>query len=405
MLDIQAALNNVALADGRRANANAPGMYLYGEGWSQAGLSFTNAQQLNMAGTGIGTFNDRLRDAVRGGGPFDSGSAMSSHQGFINGLCYDNNDGSSCDNQNASLTWCDYPTSLTQQQCLLLLQNRISVGLAGNLGAFQLNTSTTGAKVDYFGNPTGYAGVPQDNISYISVHDNETVFDVSQYKHPSATKSADRARAQVVGLSLVALSQGVPFFHAGDDLLRSKSMDGNSYNSGDYFNRIDWTGASNNWAVGAPPQNTGNNANNLSTMTPLLNNAATAVTGADIAHTTLAFQDFLRIRQDTSMFRLKTAAAVESCVSFPDQGAQQPGLIVMRVSGAASCGDQKFKSVIILFNANKVAQQFASSAYTGHNVALHSLQANGSDVVVKTAAFSNGTFSVPARTTAVFVEQ
>jgi len=405
MLDVQAALNTVALADGRRANASAPGMYLYGEGWSQSGLNFTNAQQLNMAGTGIGTFNDRLRDAVRGGGPFDSGAAMTSHQGFISGLCYDNNDGSSCDNTNTNQQWCDYPTYLTQQQCLYLMQNRISVGLAGNLGAFQLNATTTGAKVDYFGNPTGYAGVPQDNISYISVHDNETVFDVSQYKQPAATKSADRARAQVVGLSLVALSQGVPFFHAGDDLLRSKSMDGNSYNSGDYFNRIDWTGASNNWAVGAPPQNTGNNASNLATMTPLLNNAGTAVTGADIAHTTLAFQDFLRMRQDTSMFRLKTAAAIESCVSFPDQGAQQLGLIVMRVAGSSGCGDQKYKSVVVLFNANKVAQQFTLSAYAGHNVALHSVQANGSDTVVKTAAFSNGTFSIPPRTTAVFVEQ
>ena len=29
-----------------------------------------NATQLNMAGTGIGTFNDRLRDAVMGGSPF-----------------------------------------------------------------------------------------------------------------------------------------------------------------------------------------------------------------------------------------------------------------------------------------------------------------------------------------------
>ncbi|MBV8464716.1 MAG: DUF3372 domain-containing protein, partial [Burkholderiales bacterium] len=162
---------------------------------------------------------------------------------------------------------------------------------------------------------------------------------------------------------------------------------------------------SNNWAVGAPPQNTGNNASNLATMTPLLNNAGTAVTGADIAHTTLAFQDFLRMRQDTSMFRLKTAAAIESCVSFPDQGAQQLGLIVMRVAGSSGCGDQKYKSVVVLFNANKVAQQFTLSAYAGHNVALHSVQANGSDTVVKTAAFSNGTFSIPPRTTAVFVEQ
>lgn len=34
-----------------------------------------------------------------------------------------------------------------------------------------------------------------------------------------------RVRMHMVGLALVALSQGIPFVHAGDDLLRSKSLD------------------------------------------------------------------------------------------------------------------------------------------------------------------------------------
>jgi pullulanase/glycogen debranching enzyme len=42
---------------------------------------------------------------------------------------------------------------------------------------------------------------------------------------------------------------GVPFVHAGDDLLRSKSLDRDSYNSGDHFNRVDWTGRDNNFGV------------------------------------------------------------------------------------------------------------------------------------------------------------
>jgi pullulanase len=402
LINAQSALNAVALADGRRT-ASGPGIYLYGEGWSQSGLGFVNAQQTNMEGTGIGTFNDRLRDAVRGGGPFDSGASMVSNQGFVNGLCYDNNPTTSCTTAVASL----FP-----------LQNRISVGLAGNLASFPLNSTTLGSGVDYFGSPTGYTAAPQENIVYISVHDNETVFDISQYKHPVATLAADRARAQVVGLSLVALAQGVPFFHAGDDMLRSKSMDGNSYNSGDYFNLIDWSGLNNNWAVGAPPQNTGNNANNLATMTPLLNNTGLAVAHTDINNTTLAFQDFLRLRKDTTMFRLKSAAAINGCVSFPDQGAQQPGLIVMRISGGTFaggtgvCGDQKYKSIVILFNANKITQTFTPAIpvnYVGNTtVVLHPIQSGiaGSDSIVKGATFTNATglFSVPARTTAVFVE-
>jgi hypothetical protein len=63
----------------RSDGVDGSGSYLYGEGWNFGEVAddarFEQATQLNMAGTGIGTFNDRLRDAVRGGGPFDSGAA------------------------------------------------------------------------------------------------------------------------------------------------------------------------------------------------------------------------------------------------------------------------------------------------------------------------------------------
>ena len=36
----------------------------------------------------------------------------------------------------------------------------------------------------------------------------------------------------LLALALVAFSQGIPFFTAGDELLRSKSLDRDSYNSG-----------------------------------------------------------------------------------------------------------------------------------------------------------------------------
>ena len=134
LLDAQSAVNAVAVADGRSTDTpGSPGIYLYGEGWSESGLSFVNAQQANMAGTGIGTFNDRLRDAVRGGGPFDSGASMVQHQGFENGLCYDNNDSTNCNTTSSNVQWCDTST-MTQQQCLYLLQDRISVGLAWQSG-------------------------------------------------------------------------------------------------------------------------------------------------------------------------------------------------------------------------------------------------------------------------------
>ena len=55
-----------------------------------------------------------------------------------------------------------------------------------------------------------------------------------------------------VALSFTALAQTPSFWHAGTDLLRSKSLDRNSYNSGDWFNTLDWTGADNGFGHGLP---------------------------------------------------------------------------------------------------------------------------------------------------------
>jgi pullulanase len=46
---------------------------------------------------------------------------------------------------------------------------------------------------------------------------------------------------QMLGAAINAFSQGVAYYHAGFDILRSKSLDRNSFNSGDWFNRLDWS--------------------------------------------------------------------------------------------------------------------------------------------------------------------
>jgi hypothetical protein len=57
-----------------RDGVDGPGIYLYGEGWDYAevekGRVGVNASQLNLGGTGVGSFNDRLREGAMGGSPF-----------------------------------------------------------------------------------------------------------------------------------------------------------------------------------------------------------------------------------------------------------------------------------------------------------------------------------------------
>ena len=91
-------------------------------------------------------------------------------------------------------------------------------------------------------------------ITYVDAHDNETLFDALTYKLPEATSMADRVRMNTVSLSTTALAQTPSFWHAGADLLRSKSLDRNSYDSGDWFNTLDWTGADNGFGHGLPPE-------------------------------------------------------------------------------------------------------------------------------------------------------
>ncbi len=59
-------------------------------------------------------------------------------------------------------------------------------------------------------------------------------------KAPTSADITQRTRMCMLANAMTALAQGIPFFHAADEFLRSKSLDRDSYNSGDWFNRIDW---------------------------------------------------------------------------------------------------------------------------------------------------------------------
>jgi pullulanase-type alpha-1,6-glucosidase len=375
-------------------------LYYYGEAWNFGEVAndrlFVQARQANLAGTGIGSFNDRIRDAIRGGGPFDNGTDLEKNQGFASGRCYDNNElnaGACTDAQRSNLQY---------------MQNLIRYGMAGNLADFTL----AGVKASdflYGGQPTGYTQDPQEVINYAGVHDGQTLWDISQYKHPAATPATERARAQVVALGTVLMAQGVPFLHAGDELLRSKSFDADSYNSGDWFNRIDWTASTDYWGeMGLPPA--AKNQDNWALMKPLLASATVRPSASDIRATRDAVIDLLKVRRSSSMFRLPTGADVKGCVSFPDAAAQKDGLVVMRIAGTqaggASCGDGAYASVLVFVNAAAGVQDFTLADAAGKAIALHPVQAAGSDARVKTAGFdgATGRFTLPARTIAVFVE-
>jgi pullulanase-type alpha-1,6-glucosidase len=394
MLAVRAALDALTLeADG----VDGAAIVLYGEGWNFGEVAndarFEQATQANMAGTGIGTFNDRLRDAVRGGGPFDDDPRF---QGFGSGLHTAPNPGP---NQG----------SAEQQRARLLhLADLVRVGLAGNLADYAFTDRTgavvTGAQVDYNGSPAGYNAIPHEAVNYVSKHDNETLYDALAYKLPQSTSMADRARMQSLSLATVALSQGMPFFHAGSDLLRSKSLDRDSYNSGDWFNRLDWTYQENNFGVGLPPA--WSNASKWQYMRPLLADPNLQATPEAIAWTRDTFRELLAIRTSSPLFSLGSAEEVAARLTFANTGPDQiPGVIALRLADdGEDVLDEAFRNVVVVFNATpaEVTVPVAGTAEGAYT--LHPVQADSADPVVRGASAADGSFTVPARTTAVFVE-
>ena len=109
----------------------------------------------------------------------------------------------------------------------------------------------------------------------------------------------------------------------------------------------------------------------------------------------------LRIRFSSPLFRLGSARLIQERVSFPRGGpGQTPGVIVMAIAGR-SPGE----GVVVVFNASKATAAEAVPSLAGRGYALHPVQAGGGDPVVRGASYdgASGTFTVPARTVAVFV--
>ncbi|WP_250459168.1 pullulanase-type alpha-1,6-glucosidase [Microbulbifer litoralis] len=370
-------------------------IYLYGEGWNFGEVAddarFVQARQSNMAGSGVGTFNDRLRDSVRGGNPFGGYE----EQGFGNGLFTDSNGKFAGDDERATL---------------LTLADKVRISLAGNLADYPLvdarGNTVTGAELVYNGQPTGYTADPQESINYIAAHDNETLFDGIQIKAPADASLAERVRMQVFGNSLVLFAQGIPFIHAGQDFLRSKSLDRDSYNSGDWFNALDFSFTGGNWGKGLPMAD--KNEEKWPLMAPLLANPELAPERKHRLWSIALFREQLSIRNSSPLFRLPDAVSVEKHLSFLNTGpGQVPGLIAMQLEDTEGNIDRRYRRILVLFNGDDGPLEFSHDSLRGTHLMLHPRQWISADWRLRQANFDrhSGTFTLPGRSTVVFVEK
>jgi pullulanase len=177
-----------------------PTIFIYGEGWTagQSPLNENlravkkNAAQLNQ----IAVFNDDMRDGIKGG--WSDVKA----KGFVSGA----------------------PGN----------KESVKFGIAGAVEHPQVDYT----KVNY--SKSAWAGQPYQSINYVSCHDDNTLFDRLKISNPTAPDEA-LIKMDQLSNAIVLTSQGVPFLHAGVEMLRTKHGIANSYNSPDSINQLDWS--------------------------------------------------------------------------------------------------------------------------------------------------------------------
>ncbi len=391
----RAAMERLQQAVDTAASRHIP---LLGEGWNFGeianGARFVQASQLALNGSGIATFSDRARDALRGGGCCDSGEALVAGQGWLNGLGYAPNALNVGKDRSAEL---------------LRAADLVRIGLAGTLRDVRMlgadGVERPLSKFDYAGQPAGYAAAPGEVVNYVENHDNMTLFDLHALRLPRDTSREDRARVQLLGAATTAFSQGVAYYHAGIEILRSKSLDKNSYNSGDAFNRLDWTYTDNGFGAGLPPKP--DNGKDWPLMQPVLADASIKPRPEDIVWMRDAFNDLLRIRSSSTLFRMRTSKEVESRLSFRNVGPQQNPLVIAAHLDGAGYGGATFREILYFINVSPVAQTLALPEEQGKAYVLHPVQRaeDATDARPRDAHYdpASGHFTIPPRTAVVYV--
>ena len=333
-----------------------------------------------------------MRDSLRGGGPFDGSDGYAS-QGFTTGLYTDPN---------------ELNSGSDEEKLLLHETDIIRVNLAGGLKDFLLQVSddrvVTGQDVDYQGQSAGYTDDPQELVNYVSKHDNQTLWDNNQYKLPTTLSAAERVRVQNLALNTILVAQGVPFLHMGAELLRSKSMERDSYDSGDWFNSVLFDQSSNLWNRGLPRSD--KDGDNWPLIQSIISNSNIEVSSANIATASDNFKEFLAIRSGSPLFALEDKAAVMSRVDFHNTGSNQlAGVVAMSLDDGTGLADldPNVDAMMVVINARPDAVTLLADKAAGFS--LHPSLTDGMyDDEQANAMVDDMGFHVPARTVSVFVK-
>ncbi|MEL6393167.1 MAG: type I pullulanase, partial [Bacteroidota bacterium] len=264
---------NAVAADLRAVD---PSIFVYGEGWTAGGSPLPDGLRALKANVPalehVAAFSDDLRDGMKG--------SVFNHEekGFVSGA--------------------------------MGRAESVKFGVVAAGPHPQLDYSA----VNYSNAP--WAPEPTQCINYVSCHDNHTLWDRLLLSNPEDSEE-DRERMHRLSLAVVLTSQGVPFLHAGTEILRSKQGEENSYKSPDSINAIDWTRK------------------------------------ASYPVTLNYVKDLIALRGSHPAFKMTSNAAIVNHLQFFETDDEQ--LIAYRIQGAP---DDEWTDIIVIYNARPGAVSF-----------------------------------------------
>ncbi|MCS6838512.1 MAG: DUF3372 domain-containing protein [Bdellovibrionaceae bacterium] len=359
-----------------------PQSYIYGEAWPFGSLYDRYPDQAmtqwNSYGAGIGTFNDRMRDALRGG---TTQYREWTDQGVVSGLIDHFNH--SFDNQN---------TPVTEQgrvEKFLHYLDVVKIGLTGNLRHWRfydhLGNWVEAGHIFFRGQPVAVAHSTVETINYVSVHDGFTLWDVwaaklpfeSPFYHHQTASLDELVRRHQLALSFVLLSQGIPFIEGGSELLHSKNGDVDSYDSGDFYNSYRWGDSGHTWGLALPPR--WKNGDFWPFWMPRLVRAPWKAQLEHIQETIAVVERLIKIRRQWNHFHLVDLTAIQNRVRFFKVTEHPLGLLPMVISGNPS--------IMVIWNVtrNPLRWEHPELNKNWKSVWSHSLGVTRSEIPLKGA--------------------
>lgn len=352
LIDIRESINSLTL---EKDGVNGKGVYLYGEGWDFGSLKWLLPEEsLHQWGAaslkmGLGSFNHIFRDSIKGKG-------QNERELFVDD---------------------SFLTDKTENR------DQVKLALRATMNDWH----------------DGIYNGPDETINYLTAHDKATLFDHLLAKVGLWAPMEKVVKMQQMGIGFISLAQGIPFFHAGVEILRSKSGDENSYNSGDWFNRLDYTYTTNNWRKGLPPAWQEENLHAWPNWKERLLKIPTP-SSDQIKNNLEWFKTMLQTRKSSPLFRLRTREQVQQKVSFPENitdknGNHDPRLLVMKIDDRnGEKIDSENKAAYVLFNTSwNEWLHFQDEDIKNNNLVLAKDLSESNEKVLKELLDNSGTES------------